>query len=55
MNYYQPEPLMSVTVWEPDRAALVVYKRSDGKDFRVQVRQRPNPIGFRARLPGDVR
>lgn len=33
--------------------AKVTYRSGTGKKFRVIVRQRPNPIGFAARLPGD--
>lgn len=25
-----------------------------GKPFRVMIHQKPNPIGFHARLPGDA-
>lgn len=45
----------SVTVHEETRSARVTYSSGDGKKFRVMVRQKPNPIGFAARLPGDKR
>lgn len=33
----------------------VTYPHPEGgKPFRVIVRQKPNPIGFHARLPGDL-
>lgn len=35
------------------REVRVTYSNSDGRQFRVLVRQKPNAIGFHARLPGD--
>lgn len=43
----------TATVVEETRAARVTYTGDDGKQFKVMVRQKPNAIGFRARLPGD--
>lgn len=44
----------TLTVHEEPREAKVTYPARDGgKPFRVIVRQKPNPIGFHARLPGD--
>ena len=40
---------------EPERTARVTYRGEDGKRFRVIVRQKPNPVGFHAKLPGDKR
>lgn len=40
---------------EPEKTARVTYRGEAGEKFRVVVRQKPNPIGFRARLPGDKR
>ena len=40
---------------EPEKTARVTYHGDEGKKFRVIVRQKPNPIGFRAKLPGDKR
>ena len=31
----------------------ITYQGEDGSKFRVLVTQKPNPIGFRAQLPGD--
>jgi hypothetical protein len=33
--------------------AKVTYQGDNGSKFRVLVTQKPNPIGFRAQLPGD--
>lgn len=46
--------LPSATVWEDTKTTLVTY-RGDGQKFSVIVRQKPNPIGFHAKLPGDKR
>lgn len=44
----------TATVHEDMRSAKVTYPNpSGGKPFRVMVHQKPNPIGFHARLPGD--
>jgi len=42
----------SVTVVEDRPSAKITY-RGGGKKFAVVVRQKPNPIGFAAKLPGD--
>lgn len=50
------EDTASMTVHEEAREAKVTYPAPDGgKPFRVIVRQKPNPIGFHATLPGDKR
>jgi hypothetical protein len=46
-------PLASTTVHENTRTARVTYRNERGDRFRVNVVQRPNAIGFTARLPGD--
>lgn len=52
----QSKPLPSATVWENTaRTTRVIYRGEDGSKFRVIVRQLPNPVGFRAQLPGDRR
>ncbi len=43
----------TVTVTEETKSARVTYRGEDGKRFRVDVVQKPNPIGFGAKLPGD--
>jgi len=43
----------SVTVHTDTPEAKVTYRNESGAKFRVIVRQKPNPIGFAARLPGD--
>jgi hypothetical protein len=45
---------LAKTFIETTREARVTYRGEDGKRFRVIVRQRPNPVGFRAVLPGDA-
>lgn len=45
----------SIEVHEDTRSAKVTYKNTDGRKFSVMVHQKPNPIGFHAKLPGDVR
>lgn len=51
---YGPDHLAK-TLIEDVKTARVTYRNEDGKRFRVVVRQVPNPIGFRAKLPGDKR
>lgn len=46
-------PQATITVHEETRSARVTYPNRHGQEFRVIVRQKPNPIGFTARLPGD--
>ena len=48
-------PRATVTVHEETRTAKVTYRGEDGARFRVMIHQKPNPIGFAARLPGDKR
>lgn len=45
----------TVTVVEDTRTIRVMYRGENGTRFRVLVHQKPNPIGFHARLPGDKR
>jgi hypothetical protein len=48
------QSLATRTVHTDTPSAKVTYKSDDGsKKFSVIVRQKPNPIGFAARLPGD--
>lgn len=51
---YGPDHLAKTFI-EQERAAKVTYSDDNGRKFRVIVRQKPNPIGFRAQLPGDKR
>lgn len=47
-------PRATITVVEDTKSAKVTYySPNGGKPFRVMVHQKPNPIGFHARLPGD--
>lgn len=45
----------SVLVHEEPRAAKVTFRGDGASKFSVIVRQKPNPIGFAAKLPGDKR
>lgn len=47
-------PKATITVHEDTPSAKVTYRGKDGT-FSVMVHQKPNPIGFRAKLPGDRR
>lgn len=42
-------------VTETRRSVRVTWSNSEGAKFRAMVRQKPNPVGFRARLPGDAK
>jgi hypothetical protein len=42
-------------VHEEPKSAKVTFRGDEGRKFSVIVRQKPNPIGFAARLPGDKR
>lgn len=58
--YVDPEfgdqlPRASMTVEENDRTVRVTYRGDSGKKFSVRLRQKPNAIGFTARLPGTHR
>lgn len=52
---YSQQARSTVTVHEATRSAKVTYSNEQGAAFRVMVHQKPNPIGFAARLPGDRR
>lgn len=43
----------TITVHEEQRSAIVRYPKPKGGSFKVKFVQKPNPIGFHARLPGD--
>jgi hypothetical protein len=49
----QVQSRATTTVHEDPRSAKVTYRNESGAKFSVIVRQRPNPIGFRATLPGS--
>lgn len=51
---YAHDQRASITVHEDTPSAKVTY-RGKGETFSVMVHQKPNPIGFRAKLPGDRR
>jgi hypothetical protein len=50
---WQQLPRATVIATEETRAAKVTYQGDGGKKFTVMIRQKPNAIGFAARLPGD--
>jgi hypothetical protein len=39
-------------VHEDQRVVKVTYRNEDGKKFSLRFVQKPNPIGFMAKLPG---
>lgn len=43
----------TTTVHTDTPSAKVTWRNAEGKRFRTIVRQKPNPIGFHVRLPGD--
>lgn len=45
----------TVTVTEETKSARVTYRGENGNRFRVDVVQRPNPIGFHAHIPGPAK
>ena len=54
-DYGENQPLPNATVWEETKTTRVTYHGDDNRKFSVIVRQKPNPIGFHAKLPGDRR
>lgn len=51
---YDHVPRASATVHTDTPEVQVTYRGSGGQKFRTIFRQKPNPIGFHARLPGDA-
>ena len=45
-------PKATTFVHEDQRVIKVTYRGEDGQKFAVRFVQKPNPIGFRATLPG---
>ena len=45
----------TITAITDTPSARVIYRNDAGATFRVNVVQKPNPIGFLARLPGTKR
>jgi hypothetical protein len=54
-DWLNHQPRATVTVTEHTPSAKVTYSNGEGERFRVVVHQKPNPIGFHAKLPGDRR
>ena len=45
----------TITAITDPASVLIVYRNAAGDTFRVNAIQKPNPIGFLARLPGAKR
>lgn len=54
-HWHDHAPRATVTVHTDTPSAKVTYRGDAGEKFSVIVRQKPNPIGFAARLPGDAK
>lgn len=54
-HWGEHQALPSSTVWEETKTTRVIWRNDQGDVFRAIVRQLPNPIGFRATLPGDAK
>jgi hypothetical protein len=56
-QFYDPQdgslPRATVTVHTDTPEAKVTYRGPNGAKFSAIFRQKLNPIGFHARLPGD--
>jgi hypothetical protein len=55
VNYDEQLPKATIYAHEDQRVVKVTYRGEDGKKFAVRFVQRANPIGFMARLPGDLK
>lgn len=56
VNEYDEQHSRATTFVHTDTPQVkVTYHGDNGQKFRVLVTQKPNPIGFAARLPGDKR
>lgn len=53
-NDWVQQSRATVTVHTDTPEARVTYRGDNGAKFRTIFRQKPNPIGFHARLPGDA-
>ena len=45
----------TITAITDTPSARIIYRNDAGATFRVNAVQKPNPIGFLARLPGTKR
>lgn len=54
-DYEEQMSRATTTVHEEQRVVKVTYRGEGGKTFALRFVQRPNPIGFRAKLPGGRR
>lgn len=54
-SYDEQMPRATVFIHTDTPQVKVTYHGDNGEKFRVLVTQKPNPIGFAARLPGDRR
>lgn len=46
-------PRATIYAHEEQRSFKVTYRGEDGKKFSLRFVQKPNPIGFMAKLPGS--
>lgn len=53
-KFWDTDAKATIDVYDVRREAKVTYPGEEGRTFAVIVRVKPNPIGFRARLPGDA-
>lgn len=53
-GWWEQPARTTATVIQDTASAKITYRGDDGSKFRVVVHQKPNPIGFAARLPGDL-
>lgn len=54
-RWSEHQSLPNATVWEDTKSTRVTYRGTENEKFRVIIRQKPNAIGFHAKLPGDRR
>ncbi len=43
----------TIEVYDNNPSFIVTYRNEEGEYFRVIVTKKDNPIGFRAKFPGD--
>lgn len=51
-DYDEQLPRATIYAHEDQRVVKVTYRGTEGEKFAVRFVQKPNPIGFRATLPG---
>lgn len=53
-NWNQLSRATTTVVEQAHEVKVTWYGEQEANRFRAIVRQKPNPIGFRAKLPGDA-